>query len=68
MTGDIRTFVIKRPLKSVKTHGTEVICGHLTFFFKQSKALSRLCKLYHYKTTGRSCRDEVHVKESHLKR
>ena len=29
---------------------------------KQSKALSKLCKLCHFKMTGRSCTDEVRVK------
>ena len=62
---------------NILLHWTEVICGHLHIFapvqkanialtnfifMKKFKAFSRLWKLFNYKTTGRSCTDEVRVK------
>ena len=61
----------------VLLHWTDVISGHpyifapvqkikidllILFILKKSKALSRLCKGFHFKMTGRSCTDEVRVK------
>ena len=57
-------------LIDLNIHNNGVISGHLTCFahlqnfnfVKKSKALSRLCKLSHFKLTGRSCTDTVQEK------
>ena len=58
-------------------HCRQLLIGHLTFFtlvqkvkighknscfFKQTKALPRLCKLFHSKMTSTFCIDDVRVK------
>ena len=64
-------------MKNVPIHCRQLLIGHLTFFtlvqkvksiikkscfYKQTKALPRLCKLFHSKMTCTFCTDDVRVK------